>query len=100
MLLFNSCILYFFDIINPLNLINEISKTKKHSIILLFLMLTEDVVFYSIATTILFIYVVYLIWEYSAKDVPLYIKILTFISWILTFSIVLVLPIDIANVII
>ncbi|CAD8085596.1 unnamed protein product [Paramecium primaurelia] len=60
-------------------------------------MLTEDVVFYSIATTILFIYVVYLIWEYSAKDVPLYIKILTFISWILTFSIVLVLPIDIAN---
>ncbi|CAD8176346.1 unnamed protein product [Paramecium pentaurelia] len=60
-------------------------------------MLTEDVVFYSIATTILLIYVLYLIWEYSAKDVPLYIKILTFISWTLTFSIVLVLPIDIAN---
>lgn len=61
-------------------------------------MTTEDVIFYTIATTILLIYVIYLIWEYSAKDVPLYIKILTFISWILTFSIVLVLPIDIANV--
>lgn len=58
----------------------------------------EEIIFYSIATSILILSVLYLVWDYSAKDVPLYIKILTFISWILTFSIALILPIDIANV--
>lgn len=59
----------------------------------------KETIFYSVASIVLVFYIIYLVWEYAARDVPLYIKILTFTSWILTFSVALILPIDIANVI-
>lgn len=43
-------------------------------------------------------YVGYLVWEYSDKHVPHYVKALTFLSWVVTFSAVIVIPVDIANV--
>ena len=60
----------------------------------------EEIIIYTIETLLLLCYIYYLVWEYSAKDVPFYIKTLTYFSWLLTFSIVLILPIDITNVII
>ena len=44
---------------------------------------------------LLILYVIFLVNEYSAKSVPMYIKILTFISWLMSFGIVLVIPHDI-----
>ena len=58
----------------------------------------EEIIIYTIETLLLLCYIYYLVWEYSAKDVPFYIKTLTYFSWLLTFSIVLILPIDITNV--
>lgn len=58
----------------------------------------EELIFYSTETILLLLYIYYLVWEYSAKDVPLYVKVLTYFSWLMTFSIVLILPIDISNV--
>ncbi|CAD8049363.1 unnamed protein product [Paramecium primaurelia] len=55
----------------------------------------EEVLLFFIEGILLIVYVFYLVWDYSAKEVPFYIKALTYFSWILTFSIVLVLPIDI-----
>ncbi|CAD8058048.1 unnamed protein product [Paramecium sonneborni] len=55
----------------------------------------EEVLLFFIEGILLLVYVFYLVWDYSAKEVPFYIKALTYFSWILTFSIVLVLPIDI-----
>lgn len=44
---------------------------------------------------VLVIYVGYLVFEYASKDVPGYIKFLTFISWVISFSIVFIIPHDI-----
>ena len=55
----------------------------------------SEILLFLVESLILLGYVLYLVWEYSAKDVPFHIKTLTFLSWLLTFSIVLVLPIDI-----
>ena len=57
-----------------------------------------ETLFYFIEAVLLMAYVLYLVWQYSAKEVPLYIQVLTYCSWLFTFSAVLVLPIDIANV--
>jgi hypothetical protein len=54
--------------------------------------------FYFIEALLLMVYLLFLVWEYSGKDVPLYIQVLTYFSWLFTFSAILVLPIDIANV--
>ncbi len=43
-------------------------------------------------------YVAYLVYIYSLKNVPIGIKILVFITWFLSFSIVFILPLDIYNV--
>jgi hypothetical protein len=43
----------------------------------------------------LFSYVAFLVYEYAEKEVPLYVKFLTFISWVTSFSIVLLVPHDI-----
>ena len=51
--------------------------------------------FTAIESIFLFVFVLYLVYEYSSKYVPFYIKFLTFISWILSFSVVIILPIDI-----
>jgi hypothetical protein len=54
---------------------------------------------YLIQAVLLAAFVLYLVWQYSDKHVPCYVKLLTFVSWLLTFSAFIILPIDIANVI-
>lgn len=44
---------------------------------------------------LLIAYVGYLVYEYAQKDVPVYVKLLTFISWTMSFGIVFILPHDI-----
>lgn len=44
---------------------------------------------------VLIVYVAYLVKEYSAREVPTYVIILVYISWILNFGIVTILPLDI-----
>lgn len=41
------------------------------------------------------VFTAYLVNEYAQREVPLYVKILTFISWIMSFGIVFLLPHDI-----
>lgn len=52
-------------------------------------------IFIALESLALFLFVLYLVYEYSSKDVAFHIKLLTFISWIFSFSIVVILPIDI-----
>ena len=49
----------------------------------------------TVESILFLIFVFYLVHEYSSKEVPFYIKLLTFISWILSFAVVIILPIDI-----
>jgi len=40
-------------------------------------------------------FVAYLVYSYSAKSVPLYVLFFVYTSWLLSFSIVIILPLDI-----
>ncbi len=48
---------------------------------------------------VLFILVGYLVYEYSAKRVPLYVKLVCYFSWLTSFGIIVVIPLDIYFVI-
>lgn len=48
-----------------------------------------------IEACLLIAYVGYLVHSYAQKEVHLYVKILTFLSWLLSFGIVLIIPHDI-----
>ena len=53
-------------------------------------------IFLAISELIILLAIVgYIMWEYSHKDVPIYGWILTYISMVLSFCIVILLPIDI-----
>lgn len=43
----------------------------------------------------LLIVIAYLVYEYASKDVALYVKILVFISWLLSFGFIFIEPLDI-----
>lgn len=44
---------------------------------------------------IMFVLVGYLVYDYASKDAPLYVKITCFISWIFSFGIVVIIPMDV-----
>ncbi len=44
-------------------------------------------------------YIAYLVYEYSMRSVPLYVKILVYVSWLLSFGFVFLVPLDIYYVI-
>jgi len=53
---------------------------------------------FAIEALLLSFFLIYLSREYAARDIPKYVRILTFISWFFTFIVFIILPIDIANV--
>lgn len=52
----------------------------------------------AIEFTIMIIYIGYLVQSYSSKSVPVYVKMLVFISWIITFGFIFLLPLDLYDV--
>lgn len=52
-------------------------------------------VFSVIECSVFLIFVGYLVHEYSSKKVPMYVKIISYISWVISFGFVFLLPLDI-----
>jgi hypothetical protein len=52
-----------------------------------------------IESFLLVLYICYVIYSYSAKDVPFYVKLLALLSWLLSFSLIIILPLEIYFVI-
>ena len=48
-----------------------------------------------IQSAVLVLYLSYVIYSYSAKDVPFYVKLMALISWLLSFSLIIILPLEI-----
>ncbi len=46
----------------------------------------------------LFLYTYYLLRKYAAKEVSIGIKTLVYFSWVISFSIVILVPLDVQNV--
>lgn len=44
---------------------------------------------------VLMVYIAHLVKEYTAREVPTYVIVLVYISWLLSFGIVTILPLDI-----
>ena len=53
----------------------------------------------SVEVLVFLLCVAYLLYKYSEKSVPFYVKISVYITWILCFSIIILLPLDIYYVI-
>ncbi|KAL4502427.1 hypothetical protein ABPG72_012014 [Tetrahymena utriculariae] len=52
-------------------------------------------IFSVVECIIYLIFIAYLVYEYSSKKAPSYVKIITYISWVISFGFVFVLPLDI-----
>ncbi len=73
---------------NIINKFNRINLNKMHAV---WITLIEGI--------ILLAFTVYLVWEYAAiKRTPLYVRILTIISWFLGLTIIIFIPLDIYSV--
>jgi hypothetical protein len=44
---------------------------------------------------VLFVYLLFLMNRYASKTVPFYVKLLCVLSWMLSFSLIIVLPVEI-----
>jgi hypothetical protein len=44
---------------------------------------------------ILVCYLMFLIYRYAARDVPLYAKFIVLVAWLLSFGLIIVLPLDV-----